>query len=110
MANFSESTSLYEILIRVQNTGAWAAQYQTLTEIKKDDLVISSSVSDVAPLTKQNIEAFTIVKELIGKTAADTLSENQELRDLLSQAKKRIAELELLIPISYEPVQQNGGA
>lgn len=93
MAVFTEETSLYEILIRVNPDKTWAAQYQLLTEVKKDGSVIGSSVSDVAPLTENNQEAYAVVVSLMGEIAANTLQENLDLKDMLTHALQEIENL-----------------
>lgn len=110
MALFTEETSLYEILIRVQPGGAWAAHYQTLTEVKKDGIIISSSISDVAPLTDQNAESFAIVKQLLGESAANTLIMNQQMRDQLQKALIRVDELERIVALSGNSMPQTAYA
>lgn len=90
MAVFKEETSLYEILIRVNPDKTWAAQYQTLTEIKKDGVIISATTSDVAPISKDNVEAFEIVQQLLGQMSANTLVENGLLRERIEYLESEL--------------------
>lgn len=94
MANFTEETSLYEILFRVSPDGAWAAQYQTLTEVKRDGVVISATVSDAAPVSLDNFEVMAIVTQLISVDSAKLISENASLREEIEALYARITELE----------------
>jgi len=79
MATFTKETSLYEILIRVRPDGSWAAQYQTLTEVKEDGVVLNTAVDNVLPLDTQDAAAFGIVAQLVGNSAAKNLVEHQKL-------------------------------
>lgn len=93
MAVFKEETTLYEILIRVNPDKTWAAHYQTLTEVKKDGIVISANVNDVLPLKVEDEEAYNILINLVGDIAANTLLENRSLKEQLDIA---LHEIELL--------------
>lgn len=97
MAIFTEETRLYEILIRVHPDGSWNSQYQTLTDVKKDGVSISSTLNDVAPLTEDNPQAYSVVQQLIGTTSAETLIVNQVLRQQLVQVLLRNEELEKIL-------------
>mgnify|MGYP001763096533 CR=1 FL=1 len=82
MSNFVKETSLYEILIRVHADGRWAAQYHTLTEFKEDGELIEGVASQInagIPLDTEDSEAFSIVEQLLGNSAAKNLVEYTKL-------------------------------
>lgn len=78
MATFTETTHLYEILVRVLPDGTFAAQYQTISEVLKDGQVISATVNDVKPLT-DDPEALAIVAGLLGRPTSETVAQNESL-------------------------------
>lgn len=100
MAAFTEETHLYEILIRVSNTGVWAAQYQNLTVVKKDGEVISAATSDVAPLTPDDTASFEVVSQLIGEASARNMT---ILKQLL---ETETAQIELIAELNGKVVEQ----
>lgn len=102
MATFTKDTSLYEILIRVRPDGSWAAQYQTLTEVKEDGIVLNTAVDSVLPLNTEDAAAFTIVEQLIGNSAAKNLVEHQKLLEKSENDARLIAELQDQI-LSLQP-------
>lgn len=93
MAGFTEETHLYEILIRVSDTGLWTAQYQNLNVVKKDGAVISATVSDVAPLTPDDAAAFEVVTQLVGEASARNMTMVPQLQELVSEQAELIIEL-----------------
>ena len=112
MSTFTEETHLYEILVRVQADGAVSAQYQTLSEVKKDGVTISATVSDVAPLLSHEGQAFAILEDLIGASISTTAVVNAQLSKDIRDLEAKIAELELTNSQLYEQLQKvtsNGG-
>lgn len=93
MAIFTEETSLYEILIRVQQDGSWAAHYQTLTEVKKDGTAISTMVDPVQPLNVEDAQALSILNELVGDTTANNVVLVVQLKETISNQLAMIEDL-----------------
>lgn len=93
MAVFSEETSLYEILVRVNKDKTWSAHYQTLTEIKRDGEVISSSLADVMPVT-QGTASEMVLSELMGEVQVNSLLLIHELKKTIEEQTDQISILQ----------------
>ncbi|MNL21372.1 hypothetical protein D3C87_1426590 [compost metagenome] len=93
MATFTKETSLYEILFRVRPDGSWAAQYQTLTEVKEDGVVLGTTVDNVLPLDKEDVAAFEVIEQLIGNSAAKNLVLIGNLQEKAQADAELIADL-----------------
>lgn len=113
MANFTEETSLYEILFRISPDHSWAAHYQVLTEVKRDDVTISATLSDVAPLSLDNSEAMHVVTQLISDEAVRLMADNASLRqqvyglgDLVSDKQQEIDDLRQRLRELEQPSQE----
>lgn len=93
MAVFSEETRLYEVLIRVNEGIPWAAQYQTITEVKKDGVVISATIGDVAPVADKSSAEFDVIAQLIGHESAGAMLEIQRLNTENESLRSKIEAL-----------------
>src|SRR5690349_8722300 len=85
-----QTTSLYEILIRVQPDGSWAAHYQTLTTISGGPNGDISSPGPATVLDRESPEAFALVEGLIGEAAASNLNLAQQLQAELAVAQDKL--------------------
>lgn len=91
---FHEETSLYEILIRVSPSGAWAAHYQTITEVTKNGEPFGTpNIDPVVPLNMEDAEAFAIVGQLMGDAAAKSLVLIAQLKEKAEQDAELIESL-----------------
>lgn len=92
---FHEETSLYEILIRVSPDGAWAAHYQTITEVERDGVPFGTPViGPVTPLNMEDADAFAIVGQLMGDAAAKSLILIAQLKEKIEQDAELIESLQ----------------
>ncbi|EKT4478783.1 hypothetical protein QEL91_004517 [Pseudomonas putida] len=87
MPEFSEQTSLYEIVVRVQEDGSYGAHYSTITRFRRDGEVFSAKEGLPTPLVAGNAEAFALLGQYVESAALDTLAANQVLQ-------ARVVELE----------------
>ena len=107
----TENTSLYEILIRVDQAGGWAAHYQDITTISRDGVIVSANVGPAVPVPKDGGAAYEVLKSLIGEAAIGSLGVASEALAQLELTKEQLADALMQIDAYKEKLgQQNGGA
>ncbi|SMF35997.1 hypothetical protein PZ739_06015 [Pseudomonas kermanshahensis] len=98
MPEFSEQTSLYEIVVRVQEDGSYGAHYMTITRFRRDGEVFGAKEGLPTPLVAGNAEAFALLGQYVESAALDTLAVNQVLQarviELEQQQQATSAELQ----------------
>lgn len=96
------TTSLYTILIRLNEDGSYGASYQTITRVLSDGQPMPgmSTEGPLMPLTPGDIEAHQALEVVIGPLAAEALTncqlamaENDDLRQRLAAAEQQLADL-----------------
>lgn len=112
MSEITRETSLYEVLIRVSPNGSWAAQYQTITELKEDGVAIPGippSVSAAMPLSEKAPEAFAIAEQIIGSQGAKNLEILKQLQETETAQIELIAELNGKVAEQAEAIEELKG-
>ena len=93
MPTFTEETTPYEVLLRFSEGQLSGAHYQTITQVKRDGLIISSQIDAPQKLALVEGEEGQKLNEVLGDITAATIIDNRLLAEELSAANSRIYEL-----------------
>lgn len=96
MPQFTEETFAYEILLRFGEGDATkgkltGAHYQTITQVKRDGLIISSQIDTPQQLALIEGESGQMLSEVLGEVNAATIIENQTLTATLVSTQQQFA-------------------
>lgn len=79
MPTFTEETTPYEVLLRFNEGQLSGAHYQTITQVKRDGLSISSQIDTPQQLALIEGEEGQMLGEVLGEITAAAIIDNQVL-------------------------------
>lgn len=78
--SLEQKTRDYEVLIRLNADGTYGAQYQSITEITNDGVVIAATVNAPVPLSVAAETTGTLLSTILGDTVTNALLSNETLQ------------------------------